>query len=167
MTVAAAAQADSSQASFAQTITLAGRAVQALEALLAEATDAVRARVSVAGKISSERIEADQHAVHGLAWLATYVTGLREMVRWAERLAEAGRLGETEALLLAVGVGEYLAQVFGGIPMSQNEIVRLTALGLDERAIAARRTDAVAALIATGNTPENRARLVELMRDKE
>jgi (2S)-methylsuccinyl-CoA dehydrogenase len=167
MTVAAAAQADSSQASFKQTIALAGRAVQALEALLAEATDAVRARVSVSGKISSERIEADQHAVHGLAWLATYVTGLREMVRWAERLAEAGRLGETEALLLAVGAGEYLAQVFGGIPMSQNEIVRLTALGLDERAIAARRTDAVAALIATGNTPENRARLVELVRDKE
>ncbi len=126
MTVAAAAQADASQAGFTQTIALAGRAVQALEALLAEATDAVRARVSVAGKISSERIEADQHAVHGLAWLATYVTGLREMVRWAERLAEAGRLGETEALLLAVGVGEYLDQVFGGIPMSQNEIVRLT-----------------------------------------
>jgi (2S)-methylsuccinyl-CoA dehydrogenase len=167
MTVAAAAQVDSTQKDFAQTIALANRASQALEALLVDATAAVRARVSTGGKISSDRIEADQHAVHGLAWLATYVTGVRETVRWAERLAEAGRLGETETLLLAIGVGEYLAQVFGGIPMSQNEIVRLPALGIDERIIAARRNDAVATLIATGNTPENRARLVTLMRDKE
>ena len=163
MTVAAAAQVDATQ----ETIALAGRASQALETLLIDATAAVRARVSSGGKISSERIEADQHAVHGLAWLATYVTGVREAVRWAERLAEAGRLGEIEALLLAIGVGEYLAQVFGGIPMSQNEIVRLSALGIDERTIAARRNDAVATLMASGNTPVNRARLVELMRDKE
>jgi (2S)-methylsuccinyl-CoA dehydrogenase len=167
MTVAAAAQVDSTRKDFAQTIALASRASQALEALMVDATAAVRARVSTGGKISPDRIEADQHAVHGLAWLATYVTGVRETVSWAERLAEAGRLGETETLLLAIGVGEYLAQVFGGIPMSQNEIVRLSALGIDERTIAARRTDAVATLMTTGNTPENRARLVELMRDKE
>jgi (2S)-methylsuccinyl-CoA dehydrogenase len=163
MTVAAAAQVDAIQ----ETVALAGRASQALEALLVDATVAVRARVSSGGNISSERIETEQHAVHGLAWLATYATGVRETVRWAERLAEAGRLGEIETLLLAIGVGEYLAQVFGGIPMSQNEIVRLAALGIDERTIAARRTDAVATLMVTGNTPENRARLVELMRDKE
>jgi (2S)-methylsuccinyl-CoA dehydrogenase len=163
MTVAAAAQVDATQ----ETVALAGRASQALEALLADATAAVRSRVSSGGKISSERIETEQHAVHGLAWLATYATGVRETVRWAERLAEADRLGEIETLLLAIGVGEYLAQVFGGIPMSQNEIVRLSALGVDDRTIAARRTEAVATLVATGNTPKNRARLVELMRDKE
>jgi (2S)-methylsuccinyl-CoA dehydrogenase len=84
--VAAAAQVDATQ----ETVALAGRASQALEALLADATAAVRARVSSGGKISSERIETEQHAVHGLAWLATYATGVRETVRWAERLAETG-----------------------------------------------------------------------------
>ena len=34
---------------------------------------------------------------------------------------------------------EYLAQVFGGIPMSQGEIVRLTDFGLSGQQIAARR----------------------------
>ena len=167
MTVAAAAQVDSTQKDFAQTIALANRASQALDALLVDATAAVRARVSEDGKILPDRIDADQHATHGLAWLATYVIGVRELVRWGERLAAAGKLGELETLLIAVGAGEYAAQVFGGIPMSQNEIVRLSALGLEPRVIAARRTEAVETLMAVGNTPENRARLVRLMRDKE
>ena len=41
-----------------------------------------------------------------------------------------GRFGETEDLLVRIGIGEYLDQVFGGIPMSQGEMVRPHALGL-------------------------------------
>ena len=37
----------------------------------------------------------------------------------------AARLGEIEELLVRIGIGEYLAQILGGIPMSQGEIVRL------------------------------------------
>ena len=48
--------------------------------------------------------------------------------------SEAGKLGEIEELLVRIGLGEYLAQIFGGIPMSQGEIVRPADLGLSRRA---------------------------------
>src|SRR5262249_53322297 len=46
------------------------------------------------------------------------------------------------------------------------EIVRLADLGLSAAAVAARVNPAVDHLIATGNTPHRRARLVELMRER-
>jgi (2S)-methylsuccinyl-CoA dehydrogenase len=81
-------------------------------------------------------------------------------------MAGAG-LGETEQLLIRIGAGEYLAQMFGGIPMSQGEIVRPADLGLTAAATAARMTGAVEALIASGNTAAHRARLAQLMRDNQ
>ena len=90
------------------------------------------------GRLSSEKLDRHQHAAHGLAWLATYVEAVRELSAYAERLAAEGRLGETEELLVRIGLGEYLAQIFGGIPMSQGEIVRLADLGLGAREVAAR-----------------------------
>ena len=83
---------------------------------------------------------------------------------YAERMQAAGRLGEPEDLLVRIGLGEYLAQIVGGIPMSQGEIVRPADLGLSAAQVAARVTPAVEELIASGNTAANRARLVELMR---
>ena len=80
------------------------------------------------------------------------------------RLSGEGRFGETEDLLVRIGIGEYLDQIFGGIPMSQGEIVRPHALGLSGRDLARFRTEAVETLIETGNTAENRARLVALIR---
>lgn len=145
-------------------LTLAEEAMPAIEALLGDAVQAVRGRVVAEGRLSGELIEAEQHAVHGLAWLATYAETVRELASYGRRLTAAGRYGETEELLTAIGLGEYCAQVFGGIPMSQGEILRLTALGLTADQIATRRTAAVEALIAGGNTAARRARLVALMR---
>ncbi len=137
-------------------------ALPGFETLLQNAVAAVRAGVTVEGKISSARLEAQQHAAHGLAWLATYVMALRELKAYGERLASENRYGAIEDHAIRIGAGEYAAQIFGGIPMSQGEIVRLAALGLSEKAIAAANTPAAQALIAQGNTPENRARLVDL-----
>ncbi len=137
-------------------------ALPGFETLLQNAVAAVRAGVTVEGKISSARLEAQQHAAHGLAWLATYVMALRELKAYGERLASENRYGAIEDYAIRIGAGEYAAQIFGGIPMSQGEIVRLAALGLSEKAIAAANTPAAQALIAQGNTPENRARLVDL-----
>ncbi len=137
-------------------------ALPGFEILLQNAVAAVRAGVTVEGKISSARLEAQQHAAHGLAWLATYVMALRELKAYGERLASENRYGAIEDYAIRIGAGEYAAQIFGGIPMSQGEIVRLAALGLSEKAIAAANTSAAQALIAQGNTPENRARLVDL-----
>ncbi len=80
-----------------------------------------------------------------------------------ERLSAADNFGEVEELLVRIGAGEYLAQIVGGIPMSQGEIVRLSDLGLAPAAVAARLNPAVEHLIAYGNTAQRRARLAELM----
>ena len=139
-------------------------AVAALEALFADARRAVAERVTIEGRPVSRVFDREQRATHGLAWLATYVEAIRQLAAYAQRLSDAGSFGETEELLVRIGSGEYLAQVFGGIPMSQGEIVRLSDLGLGPAAIAARLVPAIEHLIATGNTAQRRARLVELIR---
>jgi (2S)-methylsuccinyl-CoA dehydrogenase len=139
-----------------------GAAVEAALVLLERARERVRDLVAPGGRLDAERLERHQHAAHGLAWLATYVEALRQMHGWSERLAATGRLGELEQLILAIGAGEYLARIEGGIPMSQGEIVRPRALGLDDDASLAFRTAPVRALIA-GNSAANRARLAALL----
>lgn len=146
----------------ANAIALIAAALPGFETLFQEAVAAVRQKVLVDGRISSVRLEAEQHAAHGLSWLATYVAALRELKAYGERLEAEGRYGAVEDYALRIGAGEYAAQIFGGIPMSQGEIVRLPALGLPQKAIAAAGSAAVDALIADGNTPENRARFVAL-----
>ena len=143
--------------------TLTTEAVAAAEALLVKGRALVASRVSTGGRISNKALEADQSAAHGLAWIATYVESLREMRGWADRLAAEGSFGEMETLILQIAFGEYLAQLQGGIPMSQTELVRLQDIGLsqeDQRAFA---TPAVQTLAQLGNSDAARARLVELM----
>jgi (2S)-methylsuccinyl-CoA dehydrogenase len=140
---------------------LARAATAAAEALLAEATAAVRQRVTVDNAVDDRRFDREQRATHGLAWLATYVEAVRQLTAYAERMHAGGGLGDIEELLVEIGIGEYLAQIQGGIPMSQGEIVRPADVGLAPEAVAARLGGALAAL-ASGNV-ERRARLVELM----
>jgi (2S)-methylsuccinyl-CoA dehydrogenase len=158
MTRSAAAMLDRAE----DTLALAEAVVPALQGLLAEAIAAVRRKVSTDVRVSSALVEREQHACHGLAWLATYVEAVREMAAYGERLRAEGRFGEVEALLVAIGIGEYLEQILGGIAMSQGEIVRLSALG-----VALRRSAEIDALVASGNTPVNRARLVALIRQSQ
>src|SRR5437763_1044628 len=140
-------------------------AVTAMDALLADATRAVASRVMQEGRIAAKLLDREQRAAHGLAWFATYTEALRQLASYAERMSTAGRLGALEELVVRVGLGEYLAQMLGGIPMSQGEIVRPGDLGLTLEQVGARVTPAVEELIATGNIAENRARLITLMRE--
>lgn len=148
-------------------VSLAKAAGESAKALVAEATRRVRTRIlGTDGRIDAGKLETQQHAAHGLAWLATYAEAVAELGGYAERLQAEGRFGETETLLVRIGAGEYLDQLFSGIPMSQGEMVRPTgSLGLSAKEVAQYRSDAVEALIAEGNTPENRAALVALMRE--
>ena len=141
-------------------------ATAVLDALLADATAKVRERVSSKGQVDGARFDREQRATHGLAWLATYVEAVRQLAAYAERMSKAGNLGETEDLLVRIGLGEYLAQVFGGIPMSQGEVVRLTDLGVTSAQVAARMTPVVEGLLVSGNSAERRARLIALMRTR-
>ncbi|KRE23886.1 acyl-CoA dehydrogenase [Bosea sp. Root483D1] len=146
----------------ANAVALIAAALPGFEALLEEAIAAVRQKVLADGRISSSKLEQEQHAAHGLSWLATYVMALRELKAYGERLQAEDRYGAIEDYAIRIGAGEYAAQIFGGIPMSQGEIVRLPSLGLTAKAVAAACSDAAEALIAEGNTPENRARFVAL-----
>ncbi|MCT8329927.1 acyl-CoA dehydrogenase family protein [Albidovulum sediminis] len=139
---------------------LTAAALPQVEGILADATAAVRALVERDGKVSGAALETHQFAAHALSWLATYAEALRQLNAWAVRLAEADSLGEMERLILQIGFGEYLAQIAGGIPMSQGEIARLSDLGLSWAP-----DGAAATLIARGNTPAARDRLVQLMRE--
>ena len=136
---------------------LARQAHFAADHFMDRALDAMRDRVSENGKLSAGKIETEQHAVHGLAWLATYVEAIKEMAAYANRMQEDGRFGETEQLLTRIGLGEYLDQIFSAIPMNQGEFVRPADFGLAPGEIAQFRSEAVEALIASGNTRENRA----------
>jgi (2S)-methylsuccinyl-CoA dehydrogenase len=63
-------------------------AVTAAERLLHLARSGVRKAVEANGSL-----DASQAAAHGLAWVATYVEALRQMLGWARRLkvAASGR----------------------------------------------------------------------------
>ena len=113
-------------------------------------------------RISGALVEAHQTAAHGLAWLATYAQSLQEMQAWAERLEAEGKFGEVEALILQISFGEYLWQIYGGIPMNQGEVVRLQDLGLSQEDMRGLMAPAVMTLSQEGNTQAARLRLVEL-----
>jgi (2S)-methylsuccinyl-CoA dehydrogenase len=138
------------------------QAASVAESLLVKAKARMAQRVMPGGRIDSKRLDAEQHAAHGLAWLATYAATLRELASFSARLEADGKLGETEQLTLQIAAGEYLNHLAGGIPMNQVEFVRLTDLGLP-RSETAVLHDLV--LLDRGNTPEARKRLVELFTD--
>jgi (2S)-methylsuccinyl-CoA dehydrogenase len=138
--------------------------VAAAEALLQDATANLRERVVVEGHVVNRLLDREQRAAHGLAWLATYVEAGRQLVAYAGRMIAAGRFGPIEDAVTRIGLGEYLAQISGGIPMSQGEIARPADLGLGAAQVASRLGQSAQALIANGNTAERRAHLVELMR---
>ena len=113
-----------------------GLAVHAAETFLAAARARLAARLAPAGKVEPACFDAEQLAAHALAWIASYVEALRQLRNWAMRLDEGARFGETEALILQIVCGEYLAQLAGGIAMSQGEFARPQDLGLSDDEIA-------------------------------
>jgi (2S)-methylsuccinyl-CoA dehydrogenase len=136
---------------------LAAEAETAADRYEAAAREAVRKLIAPKGKVDPELLEREQFAAHGFAWIATYVSAIRQMRRWAE----ASAAGELEQLILQVALGEYLTQLQGGIAMSQVEIVRPADLGADAEALD---TPAVRKLIAA-NTSTARLRIAELIAD--
>ncbi|HKF63872.1 MAG TPA: acyl-CoA dehydrogenase, partial [Dongiaceae bacterium] len=136
------------------------RALEAAETLLEQARAEVLARTDGGTAAALER---EQFAAHALAWYATYAAALRQMLDWAGRLDAAGRLEEREQLILRAAFGEYLAQLAGGLAMSQGEIARPADLGIAAEAAALSADPAVARLTSEGNTDRLRRRLAELI----
>ena len=137
-----------------------------VDEMLTRAKDVVRDHLSDNGKVSARKLEQNQTAAHGLAWMATYVEALRQMQNWAKKLQSVDAFGEIEQLIHQIAFGEYLWQLYGGIPMSQGEIIRPQDLGLSQSDQRLMMSDAVMTLTQKGNSQSARIRLVELMRDR-
>lgn len=147
-------------------LALTGAAIAPVTSVLDMAKTRVRDMVSDQGRVSGALLEQNQTAAHGLAWLATYQQSLVQMQGWAERLQADGRFGEIEQLIHQIAFGEYLWQIYGGIPMSQGEIIRLQDLGLSQDDMRALMEPAVMTLCQSGNTQAARLRLVALMQEQ-
>src|SRR6266853_326370 len=141
-------------------IAAAERALAAAESVLRIARARLGERISPTGAIDGAALDREQIAAHGLAWMATYVEALRQIRLWAVRLDAEGAFRTTEALILAVGFGDYLAQLAGGIAMAQGEIARPQDLGLSEDELGPLRTGDSGRLVR--GLGEARARLAAL-----
>jgi len=139
------------------------QALAAAERYGAAARRSVGALVAPGGRMDAARLEREQLAAHGLAWTLTYVAALKELLGWAGRLADGGRFGDLEALILQAGFGEYLAQLRGGLPMSQGEMVRPADLGVPPEDVLALSTPAIEALIEAGTAAAVRLEIARLI----
>ncbi len=144
---------------------LAADALPAAENLFAETRQHLSDMVVVDGRVKADLVEQYQTEVHGLAWVATYVEGLRQMLEWGKRLDAEGRFSELEQLMVQAAFGEYLSQLAGGIAISQLEMIRPGDIGIGETEMASFHNDAVRTLQARGNTGAVRARIAELIED--
>ena len=146
-------------------LALCEQALAAAESYATLAKAAVARLVAPDGTVDAARLDREQRAAHGFAWLATYVTALQETLRWAQRLCDAGKLGEIEALICQAVFGEYLAQIAGGIAMSQGEMVRPADLRTDDEAIALAADAAVCTLTRGGASSAVLMRIAALIAD--
>ncbi|MEO1120150.1 MAG: acyl-CoA dehydrogenase, partial [Pseudomonadota bacterium] len=80
-----AARAEDTSAILPNLIDICAEALDGAEALLTEARSVLRDKVTAKDRVSGKMLEAHQQATHGLAWTATYVEALRQMLSWARR----------------------------------------------------------------------------------
>ena len=144
-----------------------GEAVTALEKLSFASTQSCRTATGVSHRGFAAASEDSQDALHGMAWLATYVSGLSRMQRWAENLSSEGAFGEMEALIHQIAFGDYLNQINGGIPMNQGEFARLQDISDNAAIEDFRNSPAVSLLRASGNTQAARGRLAALLQEHQ
>jgi (2S)-methylsuccinyl-CoA dehydrogenase len=166
VTIASETRSKSSESGLPDLIPLLESTAEAANVLRDRCREAVAGKVGQGGKIDGEALEREQHAVHGLAWIATYAEALNQVASYAHRMVDEGRFGEMEALLAQIGAAEYASQLAGGVPMSQGEIARTHELGVSEKDQTAFLTPNVRNLIAA-TTPATRARALALIRGSQ
>ena len=140
-------------------------AQKTVDAYYSAAKEQVSKLVLVDGKISKEKLNKEQHAAHGLAWIATYKETLREMLNWAINLESENKFTEYEKLILQFIFAEYLNQIKTGIPMSQLEFIRPQDLGLKNGLFNEIGNDGFNDLTLNGNDVEDRLKLASLIRE--
>ncbi|KRA61480.1 acyl-CoA dehydrogenase [Caulobacter sp. Root655] len=137
-------------------------AAGAAQLFVAEAKPAVKAAITGgSGKIDRKLADDQQHQVHGYGWYAAYAELLNQVAGWAERLEAEGRFGEIEALLAQLLVSEYCAQMVGGVPMNQGEIVRPAHLVTDRAVLNRLYSNGLMKLMVEGGTQAVKTRIAQ------
>ncbi|HEV7690332.1 MAG TPA: acyl-CoA dehydrogenase family protein [Hyphomonadaceae bacterium] len=134
------------------------------EAYFNDLRRSVALRVAPGGKVDRKKIDEEQRATHGLAWVLTYVETLKETANWADRIDAEGKFGEIEQLLCQILFGEYLYQLGGGLPMTQLEIVRPSDMTQDSSVVQKLATPAILKFITQGNTAAARMAAAKIIR---
>ena len=132
-------------------------AVGEIDAFVAAAKSKATSQLVKDGRPDRKAFARHQHLAHGLAWIVTYAETLRETANWARRLEDEGRFGEIEGLLSQILFSEYLAQLVGGVPMNQGEVIRPHELGVSSEADAFAANPVIGELILEGKTPATMA----------
>lgn len=141
---------------------LLGECAAALAPIKTAALAFVRKRVAPTGKIDRKLIDQEQHIVHGLAWIATYLETMREVANWAQKLHDEGQFGDTECALSCLLFSSYLGDLKGGIAMNQGETIRPSELGIEAVVEEALVGPASSALLAAA-TQELKTRTADLV----
>ena len=140
-------------------IDLAAQALGQARAYRDTVLTACRERVALSAKAGADA-DTEQRAMHGYAWVASYIEALAQLLDWAQRLKARGAYSTLADDYLAIGFSEYLQQLRGGLPMSQSETVRPLDFGLSMSAVPMLHGHDVEQLIALGNEPARRAAVV-------
>ncbi|MGY8669149.1 acyl-CoA dehydrogenase family protein [Bradyrhizobium sp. UFLA05-109] len=128
-------------------VTVATGAAAAAKQFVAAAKAALAQSVIKDGRISSSEFDRRQRVAHGFAWIATLSECLSATASWCERRGLSGGLDRLSECAIITAFSEYLGQLIGGVPMTQNEIVRPFELGLSHAAADLATNDCVAAFL--------------------
>ena len=145
-------------------LNLCREALGAAQTHLNQLNMAASALAAPGGPVEADRLTTHQYALHGYAWMATYVTALTQLLGWADRLQAGGNLGALESLILQCGFGAYLKQLRHGITMSQDEFARPGDLGIDDAP--ALDTPEVRQLMARGDTIAVRQQIAHILSER-
>lgn len=145
----------------------AATAAEAADAYAEAARRKMASAIAPDGRVVAALADREQRLVHGFAWIATTSEALAATARWAARSQAEDRFGKIEELTLRVGFGEYLAQLIGGVPMSQSEFARAGELGIADAAVALAFDPAVQDFLGEGSTASSRLALAQRLRTGE
>jgi len=111
--------------------------------------EAAQAYRNLARKAAGAIDPSDQRAHHGFAWIATSVAALEAVSGWVKRESELDRQ------VAQLAFAETIAQLIGGLPMGQNELLRPADLGLDARELGDACADLLRRKVADGSSPKS------------
>jgi (2S)-methylsuccinyl-CoA dehydrogenase len=142
-----------------------GKALDAVGCYLDAVLTELRGRVTVDGKLDREALTSAQQAVHGCAWAVTYFFALRQLLGWAQAASAEPREAPWRTAIAELVFREYVAQLIGGLPISQTEIVRPRDFGIRGGVVHA--LTAAQSLLSEAATPDLQRILLRAMQSHD